>query len=68
MWAFDGSVDVDADVQIMLECRSELHEIVKAVEKVSCVGRGSPAFMDMRGRVESLCGKAKEQCCSCMGW
>jgi hypothetical protein len=40
-WMFEGSPDVDADVEMMLELRTELSELVKASEKITAVGRAS---------------------------
>lgn len=44
-WMFEGSPDVDADVEMMLELRTELSELVKASEKITAVGRGQAALV-----------------------
>ena len=60
MWAFNGSVDVDSDVEMLLDLRSEASDTVKAAEKVMCFVCNSEVFKEICQKLGPLCKEAKE--------
>ena len=59
-WMFEGSPDVDADVEMMLELRTELSELVKVSEKITAVGRGQASFGETAAHLKGVALEAKE--------
>ena len=55
MWAFDGSIDVESDVQVALELRQEVSEVAKDAEKVACIAGGSERFKTECAKLRELC-------------
>ena len=64
MWAFDGSVDVDADVQIALELRQEISDLSKDAEKdaetVASMANASDDFRKMCAKLKELCSVGQD--------
>lgn len=64
MWAFSGDKDVDADVKMMLEIRSELNEELKAIDRILAVHKCSVTFNAECLKLASSSDMAKAQ----LGW
>ena len=47
MWMFENNEDVDPDVSMMLELRTDVNDMVKSSEKILSGGRVSEKFQEL---------------------
>lgn len=59
MWMFQGNADADADVEMMLEHRADISEMLKVADKVFNVGRCSTAFEQQLPSLKEVANQAK---------
>ena len=61
----DGADETEADMQILLETRAEVADLIKAADKITCEARGSTCFKELLEKLKSISAHGKDIAAVC---